>query len=1072
MKANPLEYVARTSLRAWFTGVENKCAIMADLINQSDRRYRYTNIPVSKAGFGSKCCLFRLGLSPFLVSCLYAGLALAPPAFGSTTVYLPAPGALNFLPVGGASNATPIVLTITNNGLSNGAPIWCRDRRKLAANGFFIASGVTANTVQLTYMYFGGPVTGSGAYTGGGQCTQLTAYTLAPHPRLLLDGPSGALATSLQNTSSTGPSNAANPPYAALAARYSSYWASNNYQATNADQPDMPWCCYGNDYAIAGLLWYSTQNSTQLAVAKWGIDHVEQMLPSDNFYCAGDQCGNSDENNYASGIIPTFQSYSMIHGQLTAAEIQNFKDKILNDNDFLHNGVGGNASSPLAIACSNTNWSTWVDANNYCGWLFYDRYLTYAPTISPGQEGHYTADYIAQNPTAVGPGFWDQWPHGDNLTLSKLAGYIAAGIALADDDVRAQMLLTQAYTYYYAWYWAYAESGWTPRNQGSRYTSFNVGTFPAEIAEMMKNSGGPNITGGNYLKNFLPFVLYQSLPDFNPAYNYMDQWGDVYVPDTNAIDWASVISIPLREYNSSPYAAAANYWLNKTVTYTAGQFGGESFAAAMVPYLAISPSYAQTSVTASGLGTQYLFKDTDYANCMTAFGSTANSATNSFGCYPNTVYGGAISKSDWTSTATQVNVQASYNADNYDHSGCGTFGSYHIYRKDYLLSGDASGANTAPNGAAHADCTGSASTDILIELGGGDNWLTSAPVTIPRWGSTDPTGDTQSRYMYMLMDLTGTYQPSMNATRVNRSLIHFKKSGTQDYVVAYDDVALSSATQIQDWMMYWTHPASGTQNVTASASSRTVVSANATIGNFLGSSFLPVAGSGTVAMVANGVTGTTNRQYLCPSTNGSSCNTSATALELVAVHKPSTNSSDSMPAISQPACTGTGGNCVVANIQDASYPKVAVFARQGVLLTAVSFTSSHSGTAQYVVAGLQAGSYAVTVNGSALSGSPFTAAANDSSLYFESTAGPIQVTQSGTTGTPPAGGRGAGNWFLRGFSEQHCGRSVGNLVVVGDGHSRSDHIDQQRRRHDDWFFRRRFADGEYDIHANRHQQCR
>jgi len=958
-----------------------------------------------------------------LCMCVLLSLATAPLA--ATTVYLPAPGAPTSYTITGATTGTPIVVTVSGAVPSNGTALWIYNvGGQACANGFWITAGASGSTFQLKYMYYGGNAVGTtanctGTYTSGGTAVVLTAYTLTPHPRVWLDGPSGPITTSLANTGSNGKSNINNAPFAALTNRSASYWASTNYQATNADQSsDYPFCCYQMDYAATGFLWFATGDSTDLSVAQWGIDHVEQSLwPTGNFYCAGDQCGNNTVTNYVSGMNALFQVYSMIRSHLSSTEIQNFKDKILNDSAYLNNGLGvsENSANPLTTSCTNSNWSTWVDSANYCGLLFDSRYLTFSPNIAPGQEGHYVSDYVALNPTSSGPGLSDQWPHTDNLGLSKLANYIIIGLALADDDVRAQVLLTQAYTYYHRWYWAYATSTWTARNSGSRYTSFNVGTLPAQVAAAVKQSGGPDITSGTYLANLMPLTIYQSLPGWPASYNYTDQWGDVYTPDNDEIDWANVLAVPLWLYNSSStFAPYANYFMNNVMSYTAGEFGGESFQVAFLPYLYVDPTFAQTNV--SGLPTQFLFRDTDYSNCVATFGSTPASGNTqnqggNAGCYPDSAYSGAISKSDWTSTATQIDIQASYNQDNFDHSGCGLWGSYHIYRKDYLLAGDGTPTSTAPNGAAHSDCTGAISTDILIELGGADNWNTSsgtvtaggtgwAYATIPRWASTDPTGDSSSRYMYMLADITPSYTSSANASRVQRSLVHFKKASTQDYVVSYDDVALTSGTQVQDWMMYWNSPASGTQSINAAASSRTVVSKNTAVGNFLASSFLPVAGSNTIAMIATGVTGVTNRNYLCPSTTGATCNNSATSFEVAVVHKPSTNPSDSMPTVSQPTCTGTGGNCTVVDIQDSSYPKVAVFARQGALLTAASFASTHAGTAQYLIAGLEPSfSYAVTLNGATIAGSPFTVAAGDDTLYFEGSSGAYVITQYGGTGT-------------------------------------------------------------------------
>jgi hypothetical protein len=58
----------------------------------------------------------------------------------------------------------------------------------------------------------------------------------------------------------------------------------------------------------------------------------------------------------------------------------------------------------------------------------------------------------------------------------------------------------------------------------------------------------------------------------------------------------------------------------------------------------------------------------------------------------------------------------------------------------------------------------------------------------------------------------------------------------------------------------------------------------------------------------------------------------------------------------------------------------------------MAFTTTHSGTAQYVITGLTAGSATVTVNSTPVTGSPFTVASGDNSLTFNSTAGTVSIT--------------------------------------------------------------------------------
>ncbi len=133
----------------------------------------------------------------------------------------------------------------------------------------------------------------------------------------------------------------------------------------------------------------------------------------------------------------------------------------------------------------------------------------------------------------------------------------------------------------------------------------------------------------------------------------------------------------------------------------------------------------------------------------------------------------------------------------------------------------------------------------------------------------------------------------------------------------------------------------------------------------------------------------TYRVHACASTNGTSC-ASVTSGEWVTVLQPTTNTALTMPTITQPTCTSSGGNCTVVQIADATYPKVAVFARQGASLTQVAFTSTHSGTAQYVISGLAAGQY-TAYRGATPIVSNVNVTAADTSMTWSSAPGAITV---------------------------------------------------------------------------------
>ena len=76
----------------------------------------------------------------------------------------------------GATNATPIVITETSHGFSNGDVVCIQQvAGNLAANGKFRIANVATNTYELTTYAAGANVAGSGSYTSGGLSINLTS---------------------------------------------------------------------------------------------------------------------------------------------------------------------------------------------------------------------------------------------------------------------------------------------------------------------------------------------------------------------------------------------------------------------------------------------------------------------------------------------------------------------------------------------------------------------------------------------------------------------------------------------------------------------------------------------------------------------------------------------------------------------------------------------------------------------------------------------------------------------------------------------------------------------------------
>ena len=93
---------------------------------------------------------------------------------------------------------------------------------------------------------------------------------------------------------------------------------------------------------------------------------------------------------------------------------------------------------------------------------------------------------------------------------------------------------------------------------------------------------------------------------------------------------------------------------------------------------------------------------------------------------------------------------------------------------------------------------------------------------------------------------------------------------------------------------------------------------------------------------------------------------------------------------------------------------VAMFTLANTTQTSLSITSTHAGTAQYLVGGLAAGSYTVHCP-SCGAGLALTTASGDGSVYFESSSGAISLSQSsGSPGGTYLGGtvKAAGNVII------------------------------------------------------------
>lgn len=900
-----------------------------------------------------------------------------------------------------------------------------------------------------------------------------TNYSLRPHPRVWLDGPSGALTAAMSDTSNRAQSN--NPAYAGLVAAVNTF-KTGNYCSTGPNTyngnacPGIGAAASANGYTLtnainAAFLWFAqganpSDPNGYLAIAKYGLDHAEDFA-SGSFACdeSAQYCNRTGYDLFNEFLYEhLWTAYSMVRSQMSPAEISTFAAKILNDNDTSHNGlnatsctkqtlttgagtisvsgnvvtgVGTSFKSTLAVgsvifspnganaqpigtvysvtsdtqvilttsAIAGASGATWRYAGAWtpgnCGLVWLLKHHNSCPAIVPGQESHASADYPLNGSYASTPYVGTD---DNNITQICLKTDILMGLALADDDARARTLLTQSYNYFYNYMYPKLKMGWDGYNQGGGNYSRGTQDFSTStIAIAVRNSvlSGPDLTPGYWLSRNVPYAYFEALP--NQPTELCDSWGDggaCYSPQgmhnlRGAFEGCYITSGPTGALTSE-CQAFYNYLRNVRGDYSAAGWneGIHNFTAWLYTF------YNYNGTAAAPPTTQYIFKDNDltYSQCASMF--TASSPALWPTCVQNEFWGNAISKSDWTPTATQMLIKAGWDANGQDHTSNLQQGAFHIYRNVYLLAGDTSGADGFEN-------TPGANLEDMIDLNNTYPKITyghvAAYAPFSRWASTDPTGDASSRYAYAMVDLTNMYSAAGNATRVQRHVAHFKKSGGQDYIIEYDDIALSAPIAVapKAYFHYFLNGVAPGTAIKFNAGSKTV--SNTQSSSLLNSAFVATAGSTSAALVVDNANGTytggsgyTFRAYLCPSSNGSTCDATKTNAEWIGVFEPVNGTGGSMPALTQLPAT----NFRVVQVADSTSPKVAAFAQSGNTYSAVSFTTSHSGTGQYLIAGLAPGTYNVTLNGSALLSNQ-AVVSGDNTLYFESASGLITVSQTG-----------------------------------------------------------------------------
>jgi hypothetical protein len=335
---------------------------------------------------------------------------------------------------------------------------------------------------------------------------------------------------------------------------------------------------------------------------------------------------------------------------------------------------------------------------------------------------------------------------------------------------------------------------------------------------------------------------------------------------------------------------------------------------------------------------------------------------------------------------------------------------------------------------------------FMLQLGTGGNFVINSSGTlggyspIIQWASVNhgswPSayGDQNSNYAYACSDLSGVYTVASNY--IQRCIAHLKQSGADEFILQWDMASLTSPISggIATHMHYPQIPGAATAYASVDlptyAGSTTFTSGTWSGGAYSGGVVELESGApadvngpartfglatrflspGTVTVSDDGVNYTGNSQqcvtpgldtqqgctYRVGVCAGASCGSTASTFESLIVHRVLPSRTDQ--TLNCPS-TWTQTNWFIAQCAGANTAMVVALARGGTTYSAISgFTTTHSGTAQYLFGGLSAGTYSVTVGGSSVTGSPFTVAAGDSSIEFTSTAGAVAVAATSGIG--------------------------------------------------------------------------
>jgi hypothetical protein len=851
-------------------------------------------------------------------------------------------------------------------------------------------------------------------------------YTLRDHPRVLFDGPNGALTATLADPDGPGPkvSAQASPAHPAFAAI-----SDSGLRPCVADDPP----CSDGDLAanvlLAALDWFmDNRQSASLRAAKHWLQHLDTLAtPGFGFSCdlAAAGCGIAPQAARAAADLPFYAlAYTLIHSQLSDAERMAFARRMLNDDDPATGATCRNQLQPVPAGSASADDDASPALRNgtmyaledwtpdHCGLVWRLRH-------EAGNVRGRTIGFAATRLTA-------------SITAEQMSIRVAS---TADLPQRVPFLLSLD-----------AAEVVTVRSidgttlnvdrgaAGTRPQPFFSGK-PVWFTRCLPEVGTDTPTSGAVAEKLFAYAFIgNALADTSAAARELldaavDDWRTHVLP-ANKDMWTgfqqggssesgtamqltpnAAMAAMLKGFAGEPVLDPSDgLWLRSTVAAqllttlptdatkflpwgdpanaTSPRYGSHLWAPLLAGLYGATSAEAghwnhwqrstgqfaaanlarQENLRLAALALIYL-RQADPVRDYTEEIPPHHAFTRVDG-NPSRALGAWVSRTGWSRPDDTIVFTSLFTGGwRGGHLGFGAPAAYRIFKGGWVLT---------ENGEHE---TG-AGDDTNMPILGERSDLTAARLLTPLRSLDD---DVHGAFSYVQVNAQAAYHARASAARVLRSLVHLKKPGTRDYVVVYDSLQSGEPRRKALHLHFDKSPGEA-----GSMTSTTLPTFDWTGPDRRLSTTVLLPKAGEVVARYESLPAA-HRLALCASVDGETCDEENIVTAFLVVHRPTVNVAEAMPPVR--LLDDVSAGYVAVQIEGAD-PKVVVFPAAGMPTSGVALTTTFAGTAQMLFTALEAGLYDVVVGGSTVCAGVAATAAGEA-VYCEAGGGEVRVTRVG-----------------------------------------------------------------------------